>query len=912
MARFRWLNNRLGFDNFALHEAVEIADNSALTSLISEAQSIYNEQAEGAVEFLAAITTAESFVSSNSAAEIHQAVADLEDAIYTYKLKNASVEMPLDFTAAIINPSFESGFEGWENNGMATQSNTVFTEKQGALYAEKWVNRGSNVPDVGVQQHLSNLPNGRYKLTAGAGNIQQTASGSTINNSAKAQTGAFIFADDHKTAVDTLKTLTIIFGVFDHEVSIGFKTENATGNWVTLDNFQLAYMGFDLDLTKEYVQSLANDATALLDEKMQADVRIQLNSAIDSATNVLAGETITEEMLATTILYVEAQIKSAEASVAAYAVLQKTIDEANATYADGSGTNADVLNTAIETAVDQSNNFSLSIDAVYTAVKVLSDAIFQYKLDNASGVVPVVHTNANFARGATMIFARGTVTGVAASSLMETGLCYSTSPEPTVKDARSIKTYYSNGTIYCAENLKPSTVYYVRVYAITNGYQVGYGEEIKVITIPKGTVSYTLGSDLTGDNRTRMEEAMSHAVGLLNNISSINGLWLNVHYGSGTPTAEASYGGYMRFGPNPSYQRAGTVLHEIGHTIGVGTHSMWYGPSSPMRETGSRGQWLGTHTTKVMQFIDNNTTSTLGGDHIHMWPYGINGAFEDNGSEMLYISTALIYQALGEDGLPPTGGFTSPSYALELQDETKYYLKSEGASTGLNTSFIVPESTGNIKNLEMTPGKAMANDSAAWTLEYNPVRAHYTFKNVATGRYLSYRTSGYNGISTVSRQTPATTDYFQLMESRVAVSTNSVSTKGYWIIHPEHQLTPACLTANATENMLTSNFNIANTSTSQRFLILSEDEVAQMNLFLGTDVVSNDHLSTIRAYSENQQLHVENIIAPSDLVIYSITGTRILKASNIVESYSTSLPKGIYMVQVNSERQRAVKKVVVK
>ena len=47
------------------------------------------------------------------------------------------------------------------------------------------------------------------------------------------------------------------------------------------------------------------------------------------------------------------------------------------------------------------------------------------------------------------------------------------------------------------------------------------------------------------------------------------------------------------------------------------------------------------------------TRQHLTGDHIHFWPYGINGAHEDDGSDALYIIQSLIVQALGEDGLPP-------------------------------------------------------------------------------------------------------------------------------------------------------------------------------------------------------------------------------------------------------------------
>ena len=71
-----------------------------------------------------------------------------------------------------------------------------------------------------------------------------------------------------------------------------------------------------------------------------------------------------------------------------------------------------------------------------------------------------------------------------------------------------------------------------------------------------------------------------------------------------------------------------------------------------------------------------------------MWPYGINGAHEDTGSEVLYIGNGLITQALGEDGLPPTGGFATPAYVFEQEDHVKYYLKNEDETAGLYTSYL--------------------------------------------------------------------------------------------------------------------------------------------------------------------------------------------------------------------------------
>ena len=126
--------------------------------------------------------------------------------------------------------------------------------------------------------------------------------------------------------------------------------------------------------------------------------------------------------------------------------------------------------------------------------------------------------------------------------------------------------------MYYIQNLNPSTVYYMRAYVLTQDNAVGYGDILKVITIPKGTVSYSLSSNVTQEHYTRIDNAMASAVNYFNELTSIQGHRLSVNYGSGTPTAEASYGGWMRFGPSTSYQQTGTALHELGHTIGVGTH----------------------------------------------------------------------------------------------------------------------------------------------------------------------------------------------------------------------------------------------------------------------------------------------------------------------------------------------------
>ena len=120
----------------------------------------------------------------------------------------------------------------------------------------------------------------------------------------------------------------------------------------------------------------------------------------------------------------------------------------------------------------------------------------------------------------------------------------------------------------------------------------------------------------------------------------------------------------MRIGPNASYQAIGTVMHEMAHGIGVGTHNNWSN-SSIYRENTSRGYWNGARVDRVLQFLENSSTARLTGDNTHMWPYGINGAQEDNHTMILYYANGLIVEALGEDNLPPTdGAFATPAYTF--------------------------------------------------------------------------------------------------------------------------------------------------------------------------------------------------------------------------------------------------------
>ena len=128
-----------------------------------------------------------------------------------------------DVTSKLRNPSFESDFTGWTQNGMQAQSNTAFQKKAGNKYVEKWTGRGGAVGSCSVAQTVSGLSVGTYRLTAAAQNIQE-------DTPSDAQTGAWIFAGDAQTAVTVTADYSVDFVVIDGTVTIGFRAVNASGN----------------------------------------------------------------------------------------------------------------------------------------------------------------------------------------------------------------------------------------------------------------------------------------------------------------------------------------------------------------------------------------------------------------------------------------------------------------------------------------------------------------------------------------------------------------------------------------------------------------------------------------------------------------------------------------------------------
>lgn len=577
---------------------------------------------------------------------------------------------------------------------------------------------------------------------------------------------------------------------------------------------------------------------------------------------------------------------------AAQQELQEAITSAETLYGDGSLAGASDLSAAITAAKAVLDNTESTADDLTAAVSTLETAMLAYRIASSTGTAPTVVTGSYVARGSTMALGRLTVSS--SSDILEQGFCWSTDSDPSVLDNRSTDYYSNNGNIYKLDGLEPSTVYYVRAYAMTTDYAVGYGDVVKVITIPAGNCTGDYDNGGSDAEDARISAALEGGLYYYNHFTSINGLYISCHYGSSTATADCSYGGWMRVGPNSSYQATGTILHEMAHAVGVGTHSVWYSSTSPMRSGSGSGYWLGDRATEVVRFFDNDDTALLNGDGTHMWPYGINGASEDTHQEILYIANAMIVQALGEDGLPPTSGFGTPAYTFDCEDNVKYYIKNSSSSRGLYSKYLINSSTNRLRSVEMTASEALANDSAAWYIEFDPTTCYYILKNAATGLYFSYQSTGTNGITLISRNNVTTNEKFQLMMSRedteLGVGESTFTDRAYWIIHTTSSTTPPCLSTSATGTSITSSFDLSGDTKEQNWLILTEEKVSSLEGAVSSILLSDLAVNgtTIDGFSNDVREYTMDV-DPTSIPVVTATAGPVFDGTIEIEQV-TSIP----------------------
>ncbi len=162
-----------------------------------------------------------------------------------------------------------------------------------------------------------------------------------------------------------------------------------------------------------------------------------------------------------------------------------------------------------------------------------------------------------------------------------------------------------------------------------------------------GNVTYVLNGaeSWPSDVTERLSAAMEEAVWYYNCYSNLSHA-LTVNYRESVPTAEANVDGWMSFGSNRAYQVLATVMHEIGHTMGVG-----YYPWTEL--TDADRHWTGAAVLELMASLpedekDPGEPDFITADAMHFWPYGLNYASE-HVSDWSLINHVRIVAAMNAD-----------------------------------------------------------------------------------------------------------------------------------------------------------------------------------------------------------------------------------------------------------------------
>ena len=707
--------NYVCIDNVRLTYQLIYADvKDFLEQLVAEANALdqHDHSAEG-VQLEAAIDVLQMLMNAEQEEGMDAAVKRLQGAMTAYRLHLASPDNPMDATQFITNPSFESGNTGWTFDGMGTQGNSDF-RKVGNTYAETWTEWGHKVHDAKLWQTLTDLPNGRYKLTAVAQNIQQQSPNTK-------QKGCYVFGGDEKTEVGVYGTYAVEFISVSGEATIGFETAGATGNYCCVDDFHLYFLGFDEEAEQAAFNAIIAEAESLTGLDMNTAVKEALQTAIANAKAVTG---VTGRSDASKAL--NDAIAAARKSNALYVQLDAVISKGEGALATGKPNGQERLQAAIASAKDLKASGDIDADKVKTAKNMIDDGIFVYNVMNGSGTPPNVTTDEVIVGSSGMV-GRMKATG---SNIIERGFCWAEQPTPTVMDYHTSYNQSNdetnNSPVWVMYDVQPSTEYWVRAYAITKTYAVGYGEPIRVITLPKGETEYTFLWNGDDEHNAWLDQAMREATAYYNTWTAIKGFHPTANYSPGTETADCSYGGWINVGPWRC--NTGTMVHEMMHGTGVGQHGRYWS-----QELHPDIWWLGERANRVCHFFENYDTSrgnyNCNGDGMHI-------CYEGNGNDMQQIRSCILMQALYEDGLPAVSDGACPFYSFESIDTLHYYITN--GAFGTNSKYLCETTAGTLAYMPADASEVLQDEAFAWNVIYDTMTGLYFIRNLKSGKYFMY------------------------------------------------------------------------------------------------------------------------------------------------------------------------------
>lgn len=340
VARFRWLNNNFGFDQFGLFEVEEVP--------------LYGN------------------------------------------LEGASEENPVDMTPYILNPSFDNNSsEGWINAGTVNYHEVEFYQKTFDMHqtitglpAGKY-----RLKIQGFERPKLNDSGAAYKAgnetiyakfyTTSTNYGENSIAFPSIYKNTYTGTGSLNGYVNSMAAAETVLSkyeVAINNIVLDAggELTIGAKTEfQQSGYWALFDNFRLEYVGkVDVTAMRIALEKRIEEAIQIKTLHIQSSAVVALTQAIESANTILGIDSLSIDSLQSEKYKLDDAIQIANASLEAYENLQKSIADAQITLSFLEKTSEiEKLNNAIAVAQTTYDDLSLSLTQINSATASLKTVI---------------------------------------------------------------------------------------------------------------------------------------------------------------------------------------------------------------------------------------------------------------------------------------------------------------------------------------------------------------------------------------------------------------------------------------------------------------------------------------------------------------------------------------------------------
>lgn len=274
----------------------------------------------------------------------------------------------------------------------------------------------------------------------------------------------------------------------------------------------------------------------------------------------------------------------------------------------------------------------------------------------------------------------GNVTTNGGSDVRARGVCWSTSPNPTVNNSKTTNGTGTGVFISYVTGLTAGTTYYVRAYA-TNGVGTAYGSEFRANGLTEEINELVPESIITELKRLGMPINSGFSPPIINNIYNISPLRLKGTNISGDWALETRFNDVrVRFhSQNNSNQ---TIEYEdvsVNYTNGVVSSS----------STSSKGYIVGTGNsfTAFVSVLSTNTT----GEYADL-VYVISGTLAGNGVNNTHFSIFMLDNH-GYDSVYITAGQGRVFYDSDAFSNILTSLRSAALPTKGSSPIIIPDVT---------------------------------------------------------------------------------------------------------------------------------------------------------------------------------------------------------------------------